>query len=122
MKREADEQRLAEFRGLREEAWRIVKDDLARLQSDLEDRGIGDRIKDRIGEEAHDVWDATRDIASEHKGIVAATVAALVAWLLRGPIGAAITALFGDADAADDRDRVEQDRRENVQGDEGDHP
>ena len=122
MKREADEQRLAEFRGLREEAWRIVRDDLSRLQSDLEDRGIGDRIKDRIGEEAHDVWDATRDIASEHKGIVAATVAALVAWLLRGPIGAAITALFGDADTADDREGSEQDARENVQGDEGDHP
>ena len=78
MKRAADEQRLAEFRGLREEAWRIVKDDLTRLQSDLEDRGIGARIKDRIGEEARDVWDTARDIASEHKGIVAATVAALV--------------------------------------------
>ena len=114
MMREADEQRLAEFRGLREEAWRIVKDDLARLQSNLEDRGIGERIKDRIGEEAHEVWDATRDIASDNKGIVAATVAALVAWLLRGPIGA----LFG-RNGADDS---EQDSRENVVGDEGDIP
>ena len=105
MKSAHDEQRLAEFRGLREEAWRIVKDDLARLQTDIEDRGIGDRIKDRIGEEAHDVWDAARDIASEHKGIVAATVAALVAWLLRGPIGAAFAALFGDADERGDADR-----------------
>ncbi len=69
MKREADEQRLAEFRGLREEAWRIVKDDLARLQSDIADRGIAERIKDRVGEEAREVWDATRDVATEHKGV-----------------------------------------------------
>lgn len=128
MKREADEARLAEFRSLREEAWRIVKDDLVRLQTDLEDRGIGARIKDRIGEEAHDVWDAARDIASDHKGIVAATVAALVAWLLRGPIGAAITALFGDAVERGDANRpgdaggAEHDARENVLWDEGDTP
>lgn len=117
MKRAADEARLAEFRGLREEAWRIVKEDLAQLQADLESRGIGERIKDRIGEEAHEVWDATRDIATEHKGIVAATVAALIAWLLRGPIGAAINALFGS-----DGSEAEQDRRENVQEDKGDNP
>lgn len=130
MKRAADEQRLAEFRGLREDAWRIVKDDLSRLQSDLEDRGIGDRIKDRIGEEAHDVWDATRDIASEHKGIVAGTVAALVGWLLRGPIIAAFTALFGtalfgdpdDTGTHDESDQAEQDTSETVFRDKGDTP
>lgn len=130
MKRAADEQRLAEFRGLREEAWRIVKDDLARLQSDLEGRGIGDRIKDRIGNEAHDVWDATREIALENKGIVAGTVAALVGWLLRGPIVAAFTALFGTAlfgepdnsGRQDDSDQAEQDRSETVFRDKGDTP
>lgn len=116
MKREADEQRLAEFRGLREDAWRIVKDDLARLQSDIADRGIADRIKDRVGEEAREVWDATRDVATEHKGVVAATVAALIAWLLRGPIGDAIAGLFGDDDGSD----AEQDKRRNVMDDEGD--
>ncbi len=116
MKREADEQRLAEFRGLREEAWRIVKDDLARLQSDIADRGIAERIKDRVGEEAREVWDATRDVATEHKGVVAATVAVLVAWLLRGPIGDVIAALFG----GDDKQGSEQDEPRNVVGDEGD--
>ncbi len=130
MKRAADEQRLAEFRGLREDAWRIVKDDLTRLQSDLEDRGIGERIKDRIGEEAHDVWDATREIAFENKGIVAGTVAALVGWLLRGPIVAAFTALFGpglfgDPDKSgrhDDSEQAEQDASETVLRDKGDIP
>lgn len=118
MKREADEQRLAEFRGLREEAWRIVKADLARLQSGLEDRGVAERIKDRIGEEAHDVWDATREIAAEHKGVVAATIAALVAWFLRGPIGSALASLLGDEEG----DEAEQDARENAVADKGENP
>lgn len=120
MKREVDEQRLTEFRGLREDAWRIVKDDLARLQSDIADRGIAERIKDRVGEEAREVWDVTRDVATEHRGVVAATVAVLVAWLLRGPIGDAIAALFGKDN--DDRDiqAAEQDDRRNVVRDEGD--
>jgi hypothetical protein len=116
MKREADEQRLAEFRGLRTEAWRIVRDDLERLQADIADRGIAERIKDRVGEEAREVWDATRDVATEHKGVVAATVAVLVAWLLRGPIGDVIAALFRD----EDEPAAEQDGRRNVVGDEGD--
>lgn len=122
MKRAADEQRLAEFRGLREEAWRIVRDDLTRLQTDLEDRGIGARIKDRIGEEAHDAWDTTRDIASQNKGIVAATLAALVGWILRGPIIAAFDALFGTALSGDNNEQAEQDAPENVLGDKGDTP
>lgn len=120
MKRGTEEQRLTEFRELREEAWRIVKDDLTRLQSDIADRGIAERIKDRVGAEAREVWDATRDVASEHKGVVAATVAVLVAWLLRGPIGDVIAALFKNDATDDDEPGSEQDQRRNVVGDEGD--
>lgn len=98
MNREADEERLRMFRSLREDAWRMVKDDLARLQADLDSRGIAERIKDRIGEEAQEVWDATRDVAEDHKGVVTLTVAALVAWFLRGPIGDAFNALVGKGD------------------------
>ena len=92
------ESQLAEYRAMREEAWRIVKADITRLHDGLEERGIGERIKDKIGEEAHEAWDYTVDVAAEHKGIVAATLAALVAWFLRGPIGEAISSLFDDGD------------------------
>jgi hypothetical protein len=92
MKQNADEIRLAEFRALREEAWRLVRADFTRLRHDLEQRGIGERIKDRIGEEAHEVWDYTLDVAAEHRGIVAAAIAVLTAWLLRGPIASAFGA------------------------------
>lgn len=112
MTREQQEAQLAEYRAMREEAWRIVVADFDRLRGDLADRGIGERIKDKIGEEAHDAWDYTVDVAAENKGVVAATVAALIAWLLRGPIGDAFSSLFG-------RDE-EQDRGESVEAGEGD--
>ena len=77
--------RLAEYRALRDEAWAVVRADAEELRADLSAHGIGERIKDRAAEEAQDAWYTARDVASEHKGVVAGTVLALVAWLLRGP-------------------------------------
>ena len=90
--------RLAEYRALRDEAWAVVRADAEELRADLSAHGIGERIKDRAAEEAQDAWYTARDVASEHKGVVAGTVLALVAWLLRGPIGDALLTLFGDDD------------------------
>jgi hypothetical protein len=87
--------RITEYRALRDAAWALVEADVAMLQNDLAARGIGERIKDRVGEEAHEVWDQARDVAGEHKGVVAATLLALVAWLLRGPLLGAAESLFG---------------------------
>lgn len=95
--------RLIQYRALRDEAWAVVRHDLNRLQDDLESHGIGDRIKDRAAEEAQEAWDQARDIASEHKGVVAGTFLALFAWLLRGPIGDALATLFGRDDDDDNR-------------------
>ncbi|MET0179217.1 MAG: hypothetical protein ABW194_01885 [Novosphingobium sp.] len=102
MKQTDEEIRLAEFRALREESWRLVRDDLARLKSDVGMRGVGERIRDRIGEEAHEAWDYTRDVASEHRGIVVAMIVALVAWALREPIA---EAFGGDSRDAGDNEQ-----------------
>ena len=93
--------RLVQYRALRDEAWAVVRRDVDRLQGDLEAQGIGERIKDRAAEEAQEAWDQARDIASEHKGVVAGTFLALIAWLLRGPIGDALATLFGRDDEDD---------------------
>ena len=102
--------KLAEYRALRDAAWTVVHDDLDALQGDLTAHGIGERIKDRAAEEAQEAWDQARDIATEHKGIVAGTFLARVAWLLRGKIGDALAALFGR-----DGDDSEQPRGESVE-------
>lgn len=98
--------RLTQYRALRDEAWAVVHSDLDALQGDLTAQGIGERIKDRAADEAQQAWDQARDIASDHKGVLAGTLLALVAWLLRGPIGDALSALFGrdDEDAEPPRD------------------
>lgn len=95
--------RLTEYRALRDAAWAMVEADLDTLRADLTAHGVGERIKDRAAEEAQEAWDSARDVASEHKGVIAGTILALAAWLLRGPIGDALAALFGrdDDDAAE---------------------
>lgn len=103
--------RLTEYRAMRDAAWAMVQADFATLRADVNAHGIGERIKDRAAEEAQDAWDNARDIASEHKGAVAGTVLALVAWLLRGPIGTAISALFG----GDEEEDTEQPSGESVE-------
>lgn len=90
--------RLTEYRALRDAAWAMVHADLDMLRADLTARGVGERIKDRAADEAHDAWDSAREVASEHKGVVAGTVLAIVAWLLRRPIGDGLAALFGRDD------------------------
>ena len=93
--------RLTEYRALRDAAWAVVEADFATLKADLSAHGIGERLKDKASEEAEAAWDNARDVATEHKGIVAGTLLALAAWLLRGPIGDALSALFGGNDDDD---------------------
>ena len=111
----SDPATLVEARALRDAAWAMVGADLAQLSRDLEARGIGERIKDRASEGAHEAFDHAVEVASEHKGVVAATLLALVAWFLRGPIGGLFDTLFGGDD-----DEAEQPDGESVEAHEGD--
>ena len=104
-------QRLVEYRALRDAAWAMVRADVDTLKAELSAHGIGERLKDKAAEEAEAAWDNARDVATEHKGIVAGTLFALAAWLLRGPIGDALSALFG----RDDDDDAEQPGDESVE-------
>jgi hypothetical protein len=73
-------------RTLREDAWALVRADVALLRNGLEARPIAQRIKEQAIDEMVDVVDTARDVASENKAVVGLTLAALVGWLLRGPI------------------------------------
>lgn len=78
--------RLAEDKALRDAALQLFKSDLALIRSDLDDRGIGARAKDRLGEAALSMVDDAIDVAEDNKAWVAAGTAAVVLWFARKPI------------------------------------
>ena len=112
------ERRLDEYRALRNRAWELFEEDVTQLRHDLTERTIFERVKDRANLELNEAVDYAKDVAAANKPVVIGTVVLLVGWLLRGPIGSAVDALFGNG--SDDAE--EQAARENVDADEGDNP
>lgn len=93
-------EQLAEDRHLRDAARALVEADIANLRADLRVKGIGERAVDRITEGASDVYEEAIEVAADHKGALAAIIAALVLWFARHPI---LETLFGqDEDGGQD--------------------
>jgi hypothetical protein len=92
---------LAEARALRDQARALVTNDIAILRDGLGARPIGQRIKDAATGEVVEAIDNAREVASEHKAIVAGTMLALAAWVLRGPIGSVLQRFFGGEEGHD---------------------
>lgn len=86
-------ERMLEDRHLRDAARALVEADLKNLRADLSVKGIGERAVDRITDGASEVYDEAIEVAADHKGALAAIVAALVLWFARHPI---LEALFGE--------------------------
>jgi hypothetical protein len=104
--------RLAEDKALRDAALQLFQSDVALIRGDLDERGIGARAKDRLGEAALGMLDDAIDCAEDNKGWVAAGTAAAVLWFARKPILGWLADLLdrdeepGEADdrSADDTD------------------
>lgn len=92
-------QRLARDLHAREAALAAFNANLAQVRTDLEARGIGGRIADKAGQEVRAGFDEALAIADDSKGIVAATIAALVLWLLRHPLIEGLQSLMADDQA-----------------------
>ncbi len=84
--------KLEQAKATRNAARDAFQSQLSQVQDDLTARGIGGRIADRAGE----VVAEAAEVAGEHKGIVAGTIAALAAWFLRGPILELLSRLRAD--------------------------
>ena len=80
------EQRLAEDKALRDAALAVFQADLKFIRQDLDTRGIGGRIADRLGDATLDMVDEAADYAEGNKGQIAAALAAIVLWFARAPI------------------------------------
>lgn len=86
-------EQLIEDRHLRDAARALVEADLKTLRADLSAKSLGERAVDRIAGGASDVYDEAVEVASDHKGALAAILAALALWFARHPI---VDALFGE--------------------------
>ena len=92
------ERQLHEDRAMRDEALALVKADYSHLKADYANKGIGERAGEKLKGGANDIYGEAAEIASKHRGVVAAAIAALVVWLARHPLGAL---LFGNRDKDD---------------------
>lgn len=92
-------EQLLEDRHLRDAARALVDADLKNLRANLSVKSIGERAVDRITEGASEVYDEALEVAADHKGALAALVAALVLWFARHPI---LEVLFGEDDAEEE--------------------
>ena len=77
---------LAEDKALRDAALQLFRSDIGLIRVDLEQRGVGARTKDRLGEAALGMLDDAIDWAEGNKGRVAAGATAVVLWFARKPI------------------------------------
>lgn len=98
---------LAEARAARDAARAAFDARLLRLRGDPEAQSIGERLIERLGEDARNGMNRAFDVASESKGIAAATAALLVLWFLRAPIlGWADSLWHTGEDANEDNDNA----------------
>ena len=92
----SDAQQLAQARAARDGARAQFDVSLGQLRGDNEAQTIGARVAERVSDDAKAVVHQALDVASESKGIIAGTVAALALWFLRHPIIAWIEQQLGD--------------------------
>ena len=102
--------RLAEDKALRDAALAVFQDDLKFIREDLDQRGVGGRIADRLGDATLDMVDEAADYAEANKGQIAAAVAAVVLWFARAPLLDAAARLLGVEDE-DDAEQSDGDSR-----------
>lgn len=87
--------KLAEDKALRDAALAVFRDDLRFIREDLDARGVGGRIADRLGDATMDMVDEAADYAEDNKGQVAAAAAAIVLWFARAPLLHGLASMLG---------------------------
>ncbi|MFY8048923.1 MAG: hypothetical protein ACOVNS_08890 [Erythrobacter sp.] len=92
-------QRFIEDRALRDAARAVLDEDIARLRASLGEQGVASRVTSRIGTTvtgrlkagANDVLESATETAIDNRGVIAVLMAAILLWLMRGPLLALVT-------------------------------
>ena len=90
--------RFIEDRALRDAARAVLEEDVARLRESLEEEGVTSRVTSSVGTTitgriragANDVLEQAKQAASNHRGVLAVLIGAILLWLMRGPLLALI--------------------------------
>lgn len=77
---------LADFRVKRDSAKSAVAAHLEGLKDGLQSRPVSKRLADEALSRARSAADEAKAVALDNKGVIAATAAALAAWILREPL------------------------------------
>lgn len=83
-----------EDKALRDAAKAVLDADIAHFKESIAEEGIGGRLKSqitgkvkrRVSSGAQDILDQAREQASDHRGVLALLVGAIVLWFARTPI------------------------------------
>lgn len=89
------EQHLSVDRANRQIARQLVESGVRQVKADLAARGIGGRIKDSAVREAKETLATGIEVARENKPVIAGTIALLLVWFLRNPLGRMLGRMFG---------------------------
>lgn len=89
---------IEDCRAARDNAREAFDTRLAQVREDLDERGIGGRIADRIGDDARIVLEEAINVADTHRGLVAGTIVAVAVWIFRNPIIRFVEERLGRAD------------------------
>lgn len=73
-------------RANRKAAWNLFQGRLSQVKEDLAARSITGRMVDKAKGDALAMADEAVAVAKDNKGLVAATIAALLAWVFREPL------------------------------------
>jgi len=80
------ERQFVEDRALRDRARAVFDERVARVRGALGQKGVGPRVRDEAIGRSKAVANEAAEVASEYRWIVAGTLLAVVAWILRRPL------------------------------------
>ena len=95
---------LERARSARNDAKAALDTHIALLRADIDQRGLGGRVKEEATEKAADAIEQAVEIAEANKAIVAGTVAALALWFLRTPLMRLASGLIDRLEAYQEED------------------
>lgn len=110
--------RFIEDRALRDAARAVIEEDIARIRASLDKQGVASRVSSSVGNSisgrirdgASDVLEQAKQQASDHRGVLALLVGAILLWLMRVPLLALL--LGEDSDDTTHEDNGDADGEE----------